>query len=114
MGEREVGCDAGPGGGPVMAPGPVAGLVELVLVQARGGGPVAGAGLAQGTGGGPALAGAAPGRGLVPPGVPELACGGAERRGDGAGLAVTDPPHQRGGHAERAGDPGAVVSDRDQ
>ena len=66
--------DARAGGGPVPAEGPVAGLVEHVLVQARGGGPAVAFGLAPAPGAGGAALGPGPlGRGLVPPGVPELA-----------------------------------------
>src|SRR5215467_4214736 len=60
----EVRRGARPGGRPVPAPGPVTGLIEEVLVQARGGGPVMGFGVAQRAGGGAPLGGGAPGRRL--------------------------------------------------
>src|SRR5215472_8010086 len=100
--------------GPIPAPGPVAGQVELVLVQARGGGPATAGGEADREGGGAPLRGGGAGRGLVPPGVQQAAGSGAEGGGDGADLAVDDSADQRRGGAEGAGDPGAVVAHRDQ
>src|SRR5262249_14126157 len=86
-------------------PGPVAGQVELVLVQARGGGPATAGGEADREGGGAPLRGGGAGRGLVPPGVQQAAGSGAEGGGDGADLAVDDPADQRRG--ARAGGPAA-------
>src|SRR5439155_18667647 len=96
------------------APGPVAGLVEQVLLQPGGGGPVVGFGLAQRPGRGAPLGRGAGGRGLVPPGVPELADTGLELAGDSAGLAADDPADQAWADIESAGDAGTVVAHRDQ
>ncbi len=108
--------DARAGGGPVPAAGPVAGLVELVFVQARGGGPV----VASRPGAAPRAA-ARRSAGVRSGGVlshqASQSWQASSRRNSRvtvAGLAADDPADWRWGDAEGAGDAGAVVAHRDQ
>src|SRR5208282_4664878 len=86
-GRADVGGGAGAGGGFPAVAGPVAGDVELVVVQGGGGAPVPGDGAFAGGGGRAALGGGAFGGAFVPPGVVEAGDGVAELGGDGAGVA---------------------------
>ena len=67
-----VGGGAGAGGGTPAAEGPVAGLVELVVVEGGSGAPVPGGRAAAGASGGGAFGAGAFGGALVPPGVVEV------------------------------------------
>src|SRR5208283_4687898 len=68
--------------------GPVAGDVELDVVQGGGGAPVAGDGPAAGGGGGAAFGAGAFGGALVPPGVVQVGDRVAQLGADGAGVAA--------------------------
>ena len=85
-----LGGDAGAGGGFPALAGPVAGGVELVVVEGGGGAPVPGDGLAAGGGGGGALGAGAGGGTLVPPRVVQVGDRVAQLRPDGAGVAADE------------------------
>jgi hypothetical protein len=105
-----VGGGAGPLGGQPAPGGLVAGDVELVVVQGRGGAPVAGDGAAAGGGGGGPLAAGASGCAFVPPGVVERGDRVAEPRVDGRGLAAGEFLDGLLAGSGRAGDPGRAVA----
>src|SRR5271169_7047260 len=85
-----AGGGAGAGGGFPAVAGPVAGDIELVVVQGGGGAPVPGDGPAAGEGGGAAFGAGAFGGALVPPGVIQSGHLVAEFRADGAGVAADE------------------------
>ena len=106
----DVGGGAGAGGGFPALAGPVAGDVELVVVQGGGGAPVAGDGAAAGGGGGGAFGAGAFGGALVPPRVVQVGDGVAEPGADGAGVAADEVLDGGLADAEGAGDAGRAVS----
>src|SRR5579859_2730378 len=86
----EVGSRTGTGGRFPSPAGPVAGGVELVVVEGGAGAPVPGDGAAAGEGGGGALGAGACGGAFVPPGVVQAGDRVAELGGDGAGVAADE------------------------
>jgi len=106
----EVGGVADSGGGPVMACGPVAGVVEDVFLKACGCWPVVEPGLVACACGRSTLGEGVPRRGLVPPRVPELAGMKVEGECDGAAGSSDQPLDQAPTDFVGAGNSGGVVA----
>ena len=90
--------------------GPVAGDIELVVVEGGAGAPVAGDGAAAGGGGRAAFGAGACGGALVPPGVVEVGDRVVQLRADGLRVAADELADGHFAGADGAGDAGRAVA----
>src|SRR5271167_789596 len=109
-GRADAGGGAGAGGGFPALAGPVAGDIELVVVQGGGGAPVPGDGAFAGGGGGAAFGAGAFGGAFVPPGVVDGGDRVAQLGADGAGVSADQGADGHLADAGGAGDAGRAVA----